>query len=83
VVPAVKPDRLLVNGLVVPSVVFVGNAVVGLTEVLQQTPCVVIAAPPVAVTVPPDAAEVPVIAVIAVVVIVGATANVVKLSSSP
>ena len=73
---------MLVNGLVVPSVVFVVNAVVGLAEVLQQTPCTVIAAPPVAVTVPPDVAEVPVIEEIAVVVSVGA-ANVVKLSSFP
>ena len=81
-VPAVKPVRLLVNGLVVPSVVFVGNAVVGLTEVLQQTPCVVIAEPPVAVTVPPEVAEVPVTEDTAVVVSVGA-ANVVKLSSFP
>jgi hypothetical protein len=63
-------------------VVFVGNAVVGLTEVLQQTPCVVIAAPPVAVTVPPDVAVVAVIEDIAVVVSVGA-ANVVKLISFP
>jgi len=63
-------------------VVFVVNAVVGFTEVLQQTPCVEIAAPPVAVTVPPDIAEVPVIEDIAVVVSVGA-ANVVKLSSLP
>jgi len=70
---------LLVNGLVVPSVVFVVNAVVGFTEVLQQTPCVVIADPPVAVTVPPDVAEVPVMEDIAVVVSVGA-ANVVKLT---
>jgi hypothetical protein len=63
-------------------VVFVVNAVVGLTEVLQQTPCVVTAAPPVAVTSPPDVAELAVIVDIAVVVTVGA-AKVVKLSSSP
>ena len=58
-------------------------AIVGLVDVLQQTPCVVIAAPPVAVTVPPDVAEVADIEDTVAVVTVGATANVVKLSSSP
>jgi len=71
-----------VNGDVVPSIVF-ELAVVGAVEVLQQTPCAVIVAPPVAVTVPPELAVVPVIEVITVVVTVGATPNVVKLISFP
>ena len=62
---------LLVNGEVVPSIVF-ELAVVGAVEVLQQTPCAVIAAPPVAVTVPPELAVVAAIEVTAVVVTVGA-----------
>ena len=81
-VPAVNPIILLVNGVVVPLVVL-ELAIVGAVEVLQQTPWVVIAAPPVAVTVPPELAVVPVIEVIAVVVTVGTTAKVAKLISLP
>ena len=72
---------LLVNGEVVPSIVF-ELAVVGAVEVLQQTPCAVIAAPPVAVTVPPELAVVAAIEVTAVVVTVGAYI-VVKIISFP
>jgi len=58
-------------------------AVVGLAVVFQQTPCVVIAAPPVDVTVPPEFDELAVMVFTAVVVIVGAPTEVAKLSSFP
>jgi len=58
-------------------------AVVGLTEVLQQTPAAVSAEPPVAVTVPPELAELDVIEVISSVVTEGPTPESVKLSSFP
>ena len=59
--------------------------IVGLVEVLQQTPRAVTAHPPVAVTLPPPVAEVARIAVIDDVVTVGSVhdGNVVKLSVAP
>jgi hypothetical protein len=57
----------------VPLVVML-SAVVGLDEVLQQTPRAVTGTPPLSVTFPPEVAVVEVIAVIVVVVTVGAAA---------
>ena len=66
---AERPAILLVNTpVVVPSVVFVLNAVVGLVVVLQQTPLTVIVAPPLLVMLPPPVAVVCVIEVAEVVV---------------
>ena len=66
----------------VPSVVWLSD-VVGLAEVLQQTPLAVTAAPPASATFPPLDAVVEVILEIAVVVTVGTTAFVVKVTSFP
>jgi hypothetical protein len=55
----------------VPSEVFVDNATVGPTDVLQTTPRTVTEAPPSLVTFPPLLAPVTVILLIAVVLIVG------------
>ena len=66
----------------VPSVVL-SSAVVGLAEVLQQTPLAVTVAPPSGVTFPPLAALVEVTEDTAVVVIVGAIVEEVKDTSFP
>jgi len=58
-------------------------AVVGLADVLQQTPLAVTEAPPSEVTFPPLVAVDVVIADIAVVVAVGAVVEVVKVTSLP
>jgi hypothetical protein len=79
---ASNPVISLVKEAVVPLLV-IKLAVVGLADVLQQTPTAVSAAPPVSVTVPPELAEFSAIEVMAVVVTVGATAGTVKLSSFP
>ena len=74
--------RLLVNAPVsLPSVVLL-SPVVGLAEVLQQTPLAVTESPPSAVTFPPPDAVVEVIEVIVVVVTVGVV-KVVKVESPP
>jgi hypothetical protein len=74
--------RLLVNAPVpVPSVVLL-SAVVGLAEVLQQTPLTVTLAPPPEVTFPPPDAVVEVMDVIVAVVTVGVV-KVVKVVSPP
>lgn len=64
----------------VPSVVLL-SLVVGLCEVLQQTPRAVTDAPPSAVTLPPPDAVVVVIEEIAVAVSVGVVVEVRKLTS--
>ena len=68
-----------------PSIVLVGNAIVGFAVVLQQTPRTVTAAPPSLLMLPPLAAVVDVMAVTAVVVIVGMVEvdAVVKTESPP
>ena len=66
----------------VPSVVWLSD-MVGLAEVLQQTPRAVTAAPPASVTLPPLDAVIEVILETAVVVTVGTTALVVKVTSFP
>ena len=80
-------DKLLENTPVpVPSVVFVVNATVGFSDVLQQIPRAVTAPPPSLVMFPPDEAEVLPIPVIAVVVMVAKPtggAEVVKLTWLP
>ena len=73
--------RLLVNApSPVPLVVLLSD-VVGLADMLQQTPRAVTVAPPLSVTLPPEVAVVEVMAVIAVVVTVGVV--VVKSLSTP
>ena len=57
--------------------------IVGLDDVLQQTPLAVIVAPPVEVIFPPDNAEFEVIAEIEVLVIDAVIAEVVKVCSGP
>jgi len=59
------------------------SAVVGLDEVLQQTPRAVTADPPSEVTLPPLEAVVAVMLVTVVVVTVGAAVEVVKPESDP
>ena len=66
----------------VPSVVLL-LLVVGLADVLQQTPLAVIGAPPSEVTFPPLDALVEVIEDTSVVVTVGAVVEVVKVRSLP
>jgi hypothetical protein len=79
----VSPVKALVNAPVpVPSVVLL-SAVVGLADVLQQTPRAVTAAPPSELMFPPLEAVVDVMAVTAVVVSVGAAVVVVKPTSDP
>ena len=83
---AVNPVIELVNVPVVePSVVLVAKAIVGLEEVLQQTPLTVTVAPPLPVIFPPLVAVVWVIDVAIEVVIVGIVfaALVVKVNSFP
>jgi hypothetical protein len=81
-VPGVKLVIELVNEPVpLPSVVLL-SAVVGLAEVLQQTPRAVTDAPPSEVTLPPPDAVVEVIEVIVAVVTVGVV-RVVKEESPP
>ena len=60
----------------VPSVVFVESAIVGVVEVLQQTPRAVTADPPISVTLPPPVAVVPALAEISAVLTVGGLATV-------
>ncbi len=72
----------LTNGVTIPSLVHEPEDVVGLGEVLQQTPSAVTGDPPLDVTLPPPPAVIDVIFEIAVVVTVGA-ANVVKVRSVP
>ena len=81
-VPAAKPDMLLVNEVAVPSLV-IELAIVGLVAVFQQIPTAVNAAPPVDVTSPPDVAVDDVIDDMVVVITDDATPDVVKLSSFP
>ena len=82
-VPGVKPIIELVKiPIPVPSVVKL-SAVVGFGDVLQQTPRAIIAPPPSYVTFPPLDAVVGVILEIGAVVIVGTTALVIKVTSSP
>jgi hypothetical protein len=81
-VPGVKLVIELVNEPVpLPSVVLL-SAVVGLAEVLQQTPLTVTVAPPSEVTLPPPDAVVEVMEEIVAVVTVGVV-RVVKEESSP
>ena len=82
-VPELRPVIELVKLPVpVPSEVLLSD-VVGLTEVLQQTPLAVIVAPPLEVTFPPLETLLAVIEDTAVVVTVGVVAEVVKVRSLP
>jgi hypothetical protein len=82
VVPAAKPDMLLVNEVAVPSLV-IEFEIVGLLAVFQQIPTAVNETPPVDVTSPPDVAVDAVIDDMVVVITDDATPDVVKLSSFP
>ncbi len=73
----------LANGVTVPSLVYEPEEVVGLGEVLQQTPSAVTGDPPLDVTLPPPLAVIDVIFEIAVVVTVGKAAEVVNVKELP
>jgi len=81
-VPGVKLVRELVNVPVPVPLLVVSFAMVGLADVLQQTPRVVTVVPPSEVTLPPPEAVVEVIAVMVLVVTVGVV-KVVKVESPP
>jgi len=82
-VPGFSPVIELVKLPVPVPFVVLMLLVVGLADVLQQTPLAVIVAPPSEVTFPPLVAVDVVTADIAVVVTVGAIVEVVKVLSSP
>jgi hypothetical protein len=78
----VRPVKLLVKVPVpIPSEVLL-SAVVGLCDVLQQTPLTVIVPPPSAVILPPDFVEFEVIEVTSAVVIVALTTELVVNDTS-
>ncbi len=73
----------LVNGVTVPSLVHWPDDVVGLGDVLQQTPSAVTGDPPLDVTFPPPLAVVAVIFEIEAVVTVGKATEVVNVKELP
>ena len=82
-VPGVSPFMVLVKGPTpVPSVVL-DPAVVGVWEVLQQTPRAVTGDPPSLPTMPPPDADVDEAKVAAAVVIVGNCAGIVRVTCWP
>ena len=79
----VRPVIELENTPIPVLFVVLLSDVVGLAEVLQHTPRAVTEDVPALVTLPPEVAVVVVIGLAAIVVTVGATPNVVNVTSSP